>query len=226
MRHWKKYKAAVELVDSEKKYPLEEAVSLVKKVSYTKFDWTVEIHIQTNANPKYNDQNLRWTVVLPHGTGKKVVVAAFVSDDKIQEAKDAWADIAGNVELMADITKWDINFDVLVTSPDMMRDLAKAAKVLWPKWLMPSPKAGTVTPKISETINEIKKWRVEFKLDKSGVIHTWIGKVSFDEKSLAENVQSLVNAMNAAKPTGVKWALINKVYIAPSMWPGVQVAMN
>ncbi len=225
MRHWKKYRAAAELVDPKKKYPLEEATSLVKKVSYTNFDWTVEIHIQTNANPKYNDQNLRWTVVLPHWTGKKVVVAAFVSDDKIEEAKKAGADIAWNVDLMADITKWDIKFDVLVTTPDMMRDLAKAARVLWPKWLMPSPKAGTVTPKISETIEEIKKWRVEFKLDKSGVIHTWIGKVSFDEKALAENAQALINAMNAAKPSGVKWTLINKVYIAPSMGPGIQVAI-
>lgn len=225
MRHWKKYRAAAELVDPKKKYPLEEATSLVKKVSYTNFDWTVEIHIQTNANPKYNDQNLRWTVVLPHWTGKKVVVAAFVSDDKIEEAKKAGADIVWNVDLMADITKWDIKFDVLVTTPDMMRDLAKAARVLWPKWLMPSPKAGTVTPKISETIEEIKKWRVEFKLDKSGVIHTWIGKVSFDEKALAENAQALINAMNAAKPSGVKWTLINKVYIAPSMGPGIQVAI-
>ena len=226
MRHWKKYKAAVELIDADKKYTLEEAVALVKKVSYTKFDWTVEIHIQTNANPKYNDQNLRWTVVLPHGTGKKVVVAAFVADDKIEEAKKAGADIAWNTDLLEEITKWNINFDVLVTSPDMMRDLAKAARVLWPKWLMPSPKAGTVTPKISETIEEIKKWRVEFKLDKSGVIHTWVGKVSFDEKALVENIQSLVNAINAAKPSGVKWVLINKVSIAPSMWPGIKVAIS
>jgi len=226
MRHWKKYKAVEKLVDSTKKYSIEEAASLIKKISYTKFDWTVEIHIQTNANPKYNDQNLRWTVVLPHGTGKKVVVAAFVSDDKIQEAKNAWADIVWNADLLADITKWDIKFDVLVTTPDMMRDLAKAAKILWPKWLMPSPKAWTVTPKIDETINEIKKWRVEFKLDKSGVIHTWVGKISFDDKSIVENVQALLNAMNAVKPSGVKWTLINRVYIAPSMGPAIQINTN
>lgn len=223
MRHWKKYVEAKKLVNKDTKYSVEDAISLVKKVSYTKFDPTLEIHIQTNANPKYNDQNLRWTVVLPHGTGKKVTIAAFVSDDKIEEAKKAWADIAGNADLLTEIINWNINFDVLVTSPEMMRDLAKAARVLWPKGLMPSPKAGTVTPKIADTINEIKKGRVEFKLDKAGVIHTWIWKLSFDDKALQENMKSLIDAMNAAKPAWVKWQLIKKVHIAPTMWPAVQV---
>jgi len=226
MKHWKKYNAARELVDSTKKYTIDEAVELAKKVSYVKFDPTLEAHIQTNANPKYNDQQVRWTVVLPHGTGKSVKVAAFVSDDKIEEAKNAGADIAGNTELLAEIEKGNIDFDVLVTSPEMMRDLAKAARILWPKGLMPSPKAGTVTPKLTDTINEIKKGRVEFKLDKGGVVHVGIGKLSFDQKQLEENLKALIDALNAAKPAGVKGQLIKKIHIAPTMGPGIQVAVN
>jgi large subunit ribosomal protein L1 len=224
MKHGKKYNAAKALVDRSKKYEISEAIDLAKKVSYTKFDPTLEVHIQTNANPKYNDQQLRWTVVLPHGTGKKVKVAAFVSDDKIQEAKDAGADIVGNTELLEKIEKGDIDFDVLVTTPEMMRDLAKVARILWPKGLMPSPKSGTVTPKLADTINEIKKGRVEFKLDKGGVVHVGIGKLSFDNKQLEENFKALIQAINAAKPAGVKWQLIKKVHIAPTMGPGIQVA--
>jgi len=226
MKHWKKYNAAKQLIDNTKKYSIEEAVDLAKKVSYAKFDATVEAHIQTNANPKYNDQNLRGTVVLPHGTGNKVTVAAFVSDDKIEEAKEAGADIVGNTDLLSEIEKGNINFDVLVTTPEMMRDLAKVARVLWPKGLMPSPKAGTVTPKLADTIKEIKKGRVEFKLDKGGVIHVGIGKVSFDNKQLEENLKALIDAVNAAKPSGVKGQLIKKVHIAPTMWPSVQVSVN
>lgn len=225
MKHGKKYNTAKKLIDADKKYPVEEAVELLKKASYTKFDGTMEVHIQTNANPKYNDQNLRSTVVLPHGTGNTVKVAAFVSDDKIEEAKKAWADIAWNADLLAEIEKWNIDFDVLVTSPEMMRDLAKVARILWPKGLMPSPKAGTVTAKLTDTIDEIKKWRVEFKLDKQGVIHVWAWKISFDKKQLEENLKSLIEAVNNAKPSGVKWTLIKKVYIAPTMGPWIQVAI-
>ena len=226
MKHWKKYEAAKKLLEHGKKYDMSEAVDLVKKVSYTKFDPTIEAHIQTNANPKYNDQNLRWTVVLPHGTGKTVKVAAFVSDDKIEEAKKAGADIAGNTELVSEIEKGNIDFDVLIASPEMMRDLAKVARVLWPKGLMPSPKAGTVTPKIADTISEIKKGRVEFKLDKGGVIHVWIGKKSFDNAQLEENLKALLDAVNAAKPSGVKGQLIKRVHVAPTMWPSVEVSIN
>jgi len=226
MKHWKKYEAAKKMLEHGKKYDTTEAVDLAKKVSYTKFDSTIEAHIQTNANPKYNDQNLRGTVVLLHGTGKAVKVAAFVSDDKIEEAKKAGADIAGNTELISEIEKGNINFDVLIASPEMMRDLAKVARVLWPKGLMPSPKAGTVTPKISDAISEIKKGRVEFKLDKGGVIHVWIGKKSFENSQLEENLKALLDAVNAAKPSGVKWQLIKKAHIAPTMWPSVEIALN
>ncbi len=226
MKHWKKYLEAKKMVDKSNKYSIEEAIDLVKKVSYAKFDATLEVHIQTNANPKYNDQQIRGTVVLPNWTWKSVKVAAFVSDDKIEEAKKAGADIVWNVELINSIEKWEINFDVLVTTPDMMRDLAKVAKILWPKWLMPSPKSWTVTSKISDTISEVKKGRVEFKLDKAGVIHVWVWKInSFDNKQLEENFKSLIDAIKNAKPSWVKWQLIKKVYIAPSMWPSIQIAV-
>jgi len=227
MKHGKKYLEAKKLVDKTKKYSISEAVDLAKKVAYTKFDPTLEVHIQTNANPKYNDQQLRWTVVLPHGTGKTVKVAAFVSDDKIEEAKQAGADIVGNAELLSQIESGKIDFDVLVTTPEMMRDLAKVARILWPKGLMPSPKAGTVTPKLADTIKEIKKGRVEFKLDKGGVIHVGVGKLkSFDAKQLEENIQALLDAVKAAKPSGVKGQLIKKVHIAPTMGPGIQISAN
>lgn len=224
MKHGKKYNAVKKLVDNKKKYSIEEAVELLKKISYTKFDGTVEVHIQTSANPKYNDQNIRSTVVLPHGVGKKIRVAAFVWDDKIEDIRKTDADVVWNNDLISDIEKWNINFDVLVTTPDMMKELAKVAKILWPKWLMPSPKAGTVSSKPEDTIKEIKKWRVEFKLDKNGVIHVWVGKVSFEQKQIQENLKVLIEAVNNAKPSGVKWNLIKKIYIAPTMWPSIQIA--
>jgi len=223
MKHSKKYNTAKELIDSNKKYSIQEAIKLLKKVSYTKFDGTMEVHIQTNANPKYNDQNIRSTVILPHGIGKQIKVAAFVSDDKTEETKKAWADIVWNNDLLSEIEKWNINFDILITTPEMMRDLAKVAKILWPKWLMPSPKTGTVTVKLEDTINEIKKWRVEFKLDKQGIIHVWAWKISFDEKKLEENLKNLIQAVNTAKPSGIKWQLIKKIYIAPTMGPWIQI---
>ncbi len=218
---WKKYKQVRELVDSLKKYSFEEGVSLAKKSSYTKFVGSMEIHIKTSADPKYNDQMIRGTVVLPNGIGKVVKVAAFVSDDKVEEAKKAWAEIVWNELLLKDIENGKIEFDVLITTGDMMRDLAKAAKILWPRGLMPSPKAGTVTNNIKQTIEEIKKWRVEFKLDKTGNIHTIVGKLDFDDAKLIENIQALLKAIEEAKPAWVKWKLFKKVSIAPTMGPWV-----
>jgi len=225
-KHGKKYKEVAQLVDKTKKYSVEEAMELVKKLSYSKFPGSVEVHIKTWADPRYQDQQIRWTVVLPHGTGKSIKVAAFVSDDKIEEAKKAGADIAGNQDLLAKIEKGEIDFDVLVTTPDMIRELAKVAKILGPKGLMPSPKAGTVTPNIASTIEEIKKGRVEFKLDKTWNIHVSIGKVDFDTKKLVENFNALLQAIQDAKPAGVKGKLIRKVVVAPTMGPGVPVEVQ
>ncbi|MDP2670432.1 MAG: 50S ribosomal protein L1 [bacterium] len=217
----KKFIAAKAMVEFGKKYELTEAVELVKKASFSKFVGSLEIHVKTTADPKYNDQLIRGTVVLPHGTGKKVKVAAFVSDDKVEAAKKAGADIAGNSELIEKIDKGEINFDVLVTTNDMMRDLAKVAKILGPKGLMPSPKAGTVAANLEVAIEEIKKGRVEFKLDKTGNVHVAIGKLSFTDQQLQENIEALLRAMIEHKPSGIKGNLIQKIVLAPTMGPGV-----
>lgn len=222
-KHGKKYNEVAKMVDKTKKYSVEEAMELVKKLSYSKFPGSVEVHIKTGADPRYQDQQIRGTVVLPHGTGKSVRVAAFVSDDKIEEAKKAWADIVGNQNLLARIEKGEIDFDVLITTPEMIRELAKVAKILGPKGLMPSPKAGTVTPNIASTIEEIKKGRVEFKLDKTWNIHVSIGKVNFDTQKLVENFKALLQAIEDSRPAGVKGKLIRKIVVTPTMGPAVPI---
>lgn len=219
----KKYAEAKKLVDPNKKYSLEEAVELAKKTSYSKFVGTLEVAIKTFADPKYNDQMIRATTILPHGTGKTVKIAAFVSEDMIDEAKKMWADIAWANDLIKDIENGKIEFDIIVTTPDMMRDLAKVAKILWPKGLMPSPKAGTVTQNLKETIQEIKKGRVEFRLDKTGNIHVGAGKLSFTNEQLVENVRNLIKAIEENKPSGIKAKLIKKIVIAPTMGIWIQV---
>jgi len=219
----KKFIEAKAKVEVEKKYPLAEAVALVKEVSYSKFVWTLEMHVWTAANPKYNDQMLRGTVVLPHGTGKSIRVAAFVGDENRDEATKAGADLVGNKELVMAIEKGDIDFDILVTTADQMRDLAKVAKQLGPKWLMPSPKAGTITANLAKTIDELKKGRVEYKLDTTGNMHLAVGKLDFTDDKLVENVSSILKSMEDNKPTWVKGPLIKKIVLAPTMGPGVQV---
>lgn len=222
----KKYVAAREKVSSTKKYALTEAVALAKQVSYSGFIGSLELHIKTNANPKYNDQLLRGTVVLPHGTGKSIKVAVFAGEDQREAAKQAGADIVGSDNLIAEIEKGTITFDVLVTTNDMMRDLAKVAKILGPKGLMPSPKAGTVTTNLSQTLSDIKKGRVEFKLDKTGNVHVGVGKLSFSDEQLVQNIDALLKAVMENKPSGVKGKLIEKVVLAPTMWPGIVVAYS
>lgn len=219
----KKYKNVKSLVEAEKKYPIAEAVALAKKVSYAKFGGSLNVAVKTFADPKYNDQQIRSTAVLPHGTGKTVRVAAFVSDDMMADAKKLGADIVGNAEIIKDIEAGKFDFDVMVTTPDMMRDLAKVAKALGPKGLMPSPKAGTVTQDLAATIDEVKKGRIEFRLDKTGNIHAGIGKISFTDEQLIENYTALLNAISENKPAGIKGKLIKKVVVSPTMGPGVQV---
>lgn len=220
---WKKYKEKKAMVDSLKKYELFEAVELCKKLSYTKFNWTLEVHIKTSADPKYNDQMIRWTVVLPHGIWKSVRVWAFVSEDKVDEAKKAWADVAWSEQLLKDIEAGKIEFDVLITTQDMMRDLAKVAKTLWPKWLMPSPKAWTIVTNLKASIEEIKKWRVEFKLDKTWNMHLWVWKINFETQKLVENIQVLLKSIEEHKPSWIKGKIFKKIVLAPTMWPGVQI---
>lgn len=223
MVHGKKYKEALKSFDNQKAYSIAEAVELVKKVSYSKFDSTIELAIKTNANPKYNDQNLRTTIVLPHGTGKSKKIAVFASEDKHDEAKKAGANVVGNENLLNEIKAGKIDFEILVTTPDMMRELAPVAKTLGPKGLMPSPKAGTVTTNIGQAVEEFKKGKIEFRLDKTGNIHAPVGKASFDESQLAENLEKFLQTIEDNKPSGVKGKLIKKVVITPTMWPGIMV---
>lgn len=223
MAHGKKYKASRELVNPEQKYSLEEAVALAKKGSYSKFTGMLNIAVKTFADPKYNDQQIRAVTSLPHGVGKAVKIAVYVSDDKVAMAKDAGADIAGNVTLLSDIEKGKIDFDILLTTPDMIKDMAKVAKMLGPKGLMPSPKAGTVTVDLVATINEVKKGRIEFRMDKTGNIHSGIGKLSFSDDQLVDNAKAFLKALEDNKPAGVKGKLVKKVVLSPTMGPGVQV---
>jgi len=221
--HGKKYVESKKSIDSTKQYSISEAVELLKKTIYTKFVPTVEIAIKTFANPKYNDQMIRSTTILPHGTGKTKRIAAFVREDKVADAKKAGADIAGTDVIINDIKAWKFDFDILITTAENIRDLAVVAKQLGPKGLMPSPKAGTVVQDIEQAIEEIKKGKIEFKLDKTGNIHCPVGKGSFDSKQLEENIASFIKAVEASKPTWVKAKLIKKIVISASMGPSIQI---
>ena len=220
-KHGKKYRESAKTVDSTKAYAIAEAVALLKKSGYTKFDGSVEIAVKTNADAKYNDQMMRGTTILPHGTGKSKRIAVFTADEA--EAKKAWADVAGTESLLADIKAGKFDFDVLLTTPDHIRDLAPVAKQLGPKWLMPSPKAGTVVVNIPQAVAEFKKWKMEFKLDKTGNINAAVGRLSFTEAQIEENIKAFLKALEDNKPTGVKGKLIKKVFIAPTMGPGIRI---
>ncbi len=219
----KKYKEVAKLVDATKLYSIDDATELVAKLSTTKFDATAEAHVRINADTTQADQLVRTTVNLPHGTGKTIRVAAFVPDDLIDEAKKAGADVVGNDDLVKAIEAGEINFDVAIAVPAMMKNLGKIAKTLGQKGLMPNPKAGTVTENVGKTIEALKKGRIECKMDKTGIIHVPFGKVSFGGKKLAENLKALMAGIEEARPSGIKNTYIMTVTIAPTMGPGVKV---
>lgn len=219
----KKRKESKKMVETGKLYTVSEACELVKKINYTKFNSSVDVAIKTFADPKYNDQMVRWTIVLPHGTGKTLKIAAFVSDDLLDEARKAGATLVGNANIIKEIEEGKFNFDVMVTTQAMIKDLAKVAKVLWPKWLMPSPKTGTITNDIVGTIDEIKKGRIEYKLDKTGNVHAGIGKINFEAKQLEDNLNALLNHMEQNKPTAIKGKLMKKIVLSSTMSPGIMI---
>lgn len=221
----KSYREKATLVEVGKMYPMDEATELLTKLSTTKFDATAEAHIRINADTTQADQLVRTTVNLPHGTGKKVRVAAFVPDDLIDDAKKAGADIAGNDDLVKKIDEGTIDFDIAVAVPAMMKNLGKIAKTLGQKGLMPNPKAGTVTDNIAKAIQELKKGRIECKMDKNGIIHVPFGKISFGGKNLNDNLHALMQGLDEARPSGIKGAYILSLTIAPTMGPGVKVAL-
>ena len=216
--HGKKYLESKKLIDSSKLYSVVEAIELVKKTTFTKFVPTVEIAIKTFANPKYNDQMIRSTTILPHGTGKTKRIAVFSAEDV------AGADIVGTETLIADIKAGKFDFDILITTPEHIRDLAPVAKQLGPKGLMPSPKAGTVVANIPQAVEEFKKGKMEFKLDKTGNINAAVGRLSFTEAQIEENIKAFLKAVEDSRPTGVKGKLIKKIVLTTSMGPSVQIA--
>ena len=214
------------LVDKSKLYSLKEATELVKKTAKAKFDESVELHVRLGIDPKQSTQIVRGTILLPNGIGKTRKVAVIAKGEKQTEAKNAGADIYGLAEVIEDISKGVINFDVLVATPDCMKDLSKVAKILGPKGLMPNPKAGTVTFDIEKTVKELKQGRVEYKNDSFGIIHCSVGKASFDQEKLAENIKALVEAIQKAKPSTTKGQYVKSIAISSTMGPGIYIDHN
>lgn len=219
----KKFAAAQAKVENERLYAPEEGVKLVKEVAFAKFDESVELHIRTGVDPRHADQVVRGSAALPAGTGRTIRVAAFAQGDKAREAEEAGADVVGADDLLQRIQGGWLEFDVAVATPDLMGMVGRLGKVLGPRGLMPNPKSGTVTVDIGRAIKEIKGGRVEFRVDKTGVIHVPIGKVSFTEDKVIQNLSALVDAVVRAKPTGAKGQYIRSITLASTMGPGVKL---
>ena len=224
MKRGKKYVEAAKAIDRGTLYDVADAVALVKKTAVAKFDETIEAHIRTGCDGRHADQQIRGAVVLPHGTGKKVRILVFAKDAKAEEAKEAGADYVGGMELIEKIQKenW-FEFDVVVATPDMMGVVGRIGRVLGPKGLMPNPKAGTVTMDVTKAIQEIKAGKIEYRLDKTNIIHVPLGKASFTEEQLADNFQTLIDAINKARPAAVKGQFLKSVVLTSTMGPSVKV---
>lgn len=223
MNRGKKYLAAAKLYDKNTRYVAVEALGLVKKTSFVKFDASVEVAFRLNVDPRQAEQNLRGAIVLPHGTGRTQRVVVIAEGEKIKEAEAAGADRAGDDELINEIAKGWLDFDVMVATPNMMGKLGKLGRVLGPKGLMPNPKTGTVTLDVAKAVNEIKKGKIEYRTDKVGNIHVPIGKVSFDVAKLNENLQAIYQQLIRIKPSTVKGNYIKNITVSSSMGPGVKV---
>ena len=222
-KHGKKYQDAAKLVERERVYAPAEAVALVKQTSFVSFDPTVEAHLNLGVDPRHADQMVRGTVVLPNGTGKKVRVAVFAQGDKAQEALRAGADEVGADDLVKKIEAGWLEFDVALATPDIMGQVGRLGKILGRRGLMPNPKSGTITFDLDRAIREVKAGRVEFKVDKGGLIHVPAGKGSFDEEQLVANLATLVDAVNRARPAGAKGQYMKGLTIASTMGPGIKV---
>ena len=224
MKTGKRYSEAAKLIEKTKTYDLEEAVALVKKTASAKSDETIEAHFRLGVDGRHADQQVRGAVVLPHGTGKTVKVLVFAKGNKVDEALAAGADYAGGDELVPKIQNegW-LDFDVVVATPDMMGVVGRLGRVLGPKGLMPNPKAGTVTMDVTKAINDIKAGKIEYRLDKSNIIHVPIGKASFTEEQLTDNFQTLIDAVVKAKPAAAKGQYIKSLVVASTMGPGVKL---
>jgi large subunit ribosomal protein L1 len=224
-KHGKKYQAAAEKIERNRSYPPAEAINLTKETSITNFDSTVELHIRLGVDPRHADQQVRGVVILPHGLGKTVRVLVFADSEGERIARDAGADYVADDELIADIQKGWTDFDVAIATPDMMGKVGRLGRILGPRGLMPNPKAGTVVPAedIPRAINEAKAGRVEFRVDKTANLHVPIGKASFDENYLFNNMASVMDAVKKARPANAKGAYIKKVAVTTTMGPGIKV---
>ncbi len=222
-KHGKRYKVQREKIDSLKSYPLDDALALVKDLASAKFDETMEMAINLGVNPKYSDQMVRGAAVMPHGTGKTVRVAVFAKGDKAKEAEEAGADIIGAEDLAEKIQGGFLDFDKTVATPDMMKVVGKLGKILGRRGLMPNPKVGTVTFEIAKAVRETKGGKVEFRVEKEGIIHARVGKVSFEVQQLRENIASLMEAILKAKPSSAKGIYVKRASISSTMGPGLKL---
>ena len=222
-KHGKKFAAARTEVGENRSYTIEDAIPLVQKIKFAKFDETVELALRLGVDPKHADQMVRGTVVLPHGLGKSKRVAAIAGGEKQREAQDAGADVVGSDDLVEKIQGGFMDFDAVVATPDMMRSVGRLGKVLGPRGLMPNPKTGTVTTDIAKAIREIKAGKVEFRVDKTGIIHAPVGKMSFQSAALVANAHALVDSIVKAKPAAAKGKYLRSVTVSSTMGPGVRI---
>jgi len=219
----KRYKESAKQVIPDKFYPLKEAVAILKKLAKPKFDGSVDLHFNLNVDTKKSEQMIRGTVVLPHGTGKKVRVAVFCKGEHERQAREAKADYVGAQELMDKVAAGFLDFDCAIATPEMMKDLSKLGKVLGPRGLMPSPKTGTVTSDISKAIEDVRRGKVEFRVDKQGGMHLSVGKISFNEDQLNDNASKVIEAVNESRPASVKGKFVKSLNITTSMNPGLRI---
>jgi large subunit ribosomal protein L1 len=226
MASGKRYKKASEGIDREAYYKLDDAVKLVKSRAKAKFDETIEVALNLNIDPRKSEQNLRGTVMLPNGTGKTLRVAVFAKGPRAEEAKTAGADIVGAEDLAEKVQAGQIEFDRCIATPDMMGIVGRLGKVLGPRGLMPNPKLGTVTPNVAEAVKAAKGGQVEYRTEKAGIIHAGVGKASFTEQAIADNVRAFVGAITRSRPTGIKGAFIKKVSLSSTMGPGVKLELT
>jgi large subunit ribosomal protein L1 len=222
----RRHKENVEITKNKVYLNLDEAVQILKQTATTKFIESVELHANLNIDPKYADQQLRTTLTLPHGIGKQLTIAVLTNDENFDEATNAGANIVGNDELIENIVKGNIEFDLLIATPNMMPKLAKLGRVLGPKGLMPSPKSGTVSSTLEATITEFKKGKFEYKADKTGVVHVNFGKSDFPENQLIENLQALYNSIEKNRPSGVKGKYFKSLFICTTMGPSIKLDLN
>src|SRR5512141_1983081 len=221
-KHGKKYRAAAEKVE-QRPYQLDEAFALLKQITYAKFNETVELSMLLGVDPKHADQMVRGTTVLPHGTGQTKRVLVIAAGEKVKEAEEAGADYVGGDEMVEKIQGGWVDFDAVIATPDMMRSVGKLGKVLGPRGLMPNPKTGTVTFDVSKALQEIKAGKVEFRVDKTSIIHVPIGKIAFTPQALAENATSIINAVRKAKPPAAKGKYVRTIYISSTMSPSIAI---